>query len=149
MGGVEGRPVQIGGIAQPQGLPNLDTQALAQFLAALGTFLAMQLQDVMALAAAKPLQIRCLGIGHHQDPKAGWTGCFGRQKQLGPSLRRHKPRRGRHRDHSNRRHTHARDGGSLVRLTQAANFQQRQAPLAKMATFISLPMTLSPSDHHG
>ena len=102
----------------------------------------MQLQNVMALAATKPLQIRCLGIGHHQNPKAGWPGCFGRQKQLGPPLRRHKPRRGRHRDHSNRRHTHARDGGSLVRLTQAADFQQGQAPLAKMATFIGLPMTL-------
>jgi hypothetical protein len=27
-------------------------------------------------------------------------------------------------------------------LTQAADFQQGQAPLAKMATFIGLPMTL-------
>jgi len=142
MMGVEGSPVQIVAIAQPQGLPNLDTQALAQFLAALGTFLAMQLQNVVALTVAKPIQIRFLGIGHHQDPKAGWSGCFSRQKQLGPPLRRHKPRRRLHSDHSNRRHTHARDGGSLVRLSQAADFQQGQASLAKMATFISLAMTL-------
>lgn len=129
--------LQIRRSADPHRFPQLHIQPPAQLSAAFHTFIAVELDHLMAPCRDQRLQILLARIGHHQHTQAVGTSLSHRGEKGSTLLGRQIAGRGRHGDHPHRVDAHPGHRRGLIRIAKSTDLQQRCHPYSFNAPSLS------------